>query len=138
MPTSTRVKATRSKCVPSSPCTRRVATTQLNVEAIRRAGVGNLYEAFLRVKEKLNAQGLFDPARKRALPLFARAIGIVTSPQAACLGDILSRLKGAPPCAGGVYPRRAGQFPRKIAGHQGAWPANYFCGCREGHQTWFT
>src|SRR5690242_6463548 len=53
---------------------------QLNVEAIRRAGIGNLYEAFLRLKEKLNAEGLFDPGRKRPIPVFARTIGIVTSP----------------------------------------------------------
>ncbi len=70
---------------------------QLNVEAIRRAGVGVLYEAFLRLKEKLAAQGLFDPARKRPLPLFARAIGIVTSPQAAALRDILTALRRRAP-----------------------------------------
>ncbi|HEY0846209.1 MAG TPA: exodeoxyribonuclease VII large subunit [Noviherbaspirillum sp.] len=70
---------------------------QLNVEAIRRAGVGNLYEAFLQLKEKLNAEGLFDPARKRPLSLFARTIGIVTSPQAAALRDILTTLKRRAP-----------------------------------------
>ena len=43
---------------------------QLSVEAIRRAGVGNLYEAFLQLKAKLTAEGLFDPTRKRPLPLF--------------------------------------------------------------------
>ncbi|MEO6352987.1 MAG: exodeoxyribonuclease VII large subunit, partial [Burkholderiaceae bacterium] len=66
---------------------------QLNVEAIRRAGVGNLFEAFLRLKEKLGAEGLFDPARKRPLPVFAKTIGIVTSPQAAALRDILTTLQ---------------------------------------------
>ena len=70
---------------------------QLNVEAIRRAGVGNLYEAFLQLKEKLNAEGLFDPQRKRALPIFARTIGIVTSPQAAALRDILTTLRRRAP-----------------------------------------
>lgn len=70
---------------------------QLNVEAIRRAGVGNLYEAFLRLKEKLHAEGLFDPARKRPLALFARTIGIVTSPQAAALRDILTTLRRRAP-----------------------------------------
>ncbi|MDO8306305.1 exodeoxyribonuclease VII large subunit, partial [Herminiimonas sp.] len=70
---------------------------QLSVEAIRRAGVGNLYEAFLQLKEKLAAEGLFDPARKRPLPLFARTIGIVTSPQAAALRDILTTLKRRAP-----------------------------------------
>ena len=70
---------------------------QINVEAIRRAGVGALYEAFLRLKDKLTAQGLFDQDRKRTLPLFTRAIGIVTSPQAAALRDILSALKRRAP-----------------------------------------
>ena len=70
---------------------------QINVEAIRRAGVGALYEAFLRLKDKLGAQGLFDPERKRPLPLFVRAIGIVTSPQAAALRDILTALRRRAP-----------------------------------------
>jgi exodeoxyribonuclease VII large subunit len=70
---------------------------QINVEAIRRAGVGALYEAFLRLKEKLTAQGLFAPDRKRAVPLFARSIGIVTSPQAAALRDILAALRRRTP-----------------------------------------
>ncbi len=70
---------------------------QLSVEAIRRAGVGNLYEAFLRLKAQLQAEGLFDPANKRSLPSFARTIGIVTSPQAAALRDILSTLRRRAP-----------------------------------------
>lgn len=70
---------------------------QLSVEAIRRAGVGNLYEAFLRLKEKLQAEGLFDADRKRPLPPFARTIGIVTSPQAAALRDILTTLRRRAP-----------------------------------------
>lgn len=70
---------------------------QLNVEAIRRAGIGNLYEAFLKLKEKLNAEGLFDPVRKRPLALFARTVGIVTSPQAAALRDILTTLRRRAP-----------------------------------------
>src|SRR5881398_2600800 len=70
---------------------------QINVEAIRRAGVGALFEAFLRLKEKLTAEGLFDEERKRPLPLFARAIGIVTSPQAAALRDVLTALRRRAP-----------------------------------------
>lgn len=65
---------------------------QLNVEAMRHAGVGNLYEAFLLLKAKLGAEGLFDEGRKRNLPVFPRTIGIVTSPQAAALRDILTTL----------------------------------------------
>jgi len=70
---------------------------QINVETIRRAGVGQLYEAFLRLKEKLSSQGLFDPERKRPLPLFPRTIGIVTSPQAAALRDVLTALRRRAP-----------------------------------------
>lgn len=70
---------------------------QINVEAIRRAGVGALYEAFMRLKEKLAAQGLFDEERKRPLPLFTRSIGIVTSPQAAALRDVLTALRRRAP-----------------------------------------
>jgi exodeoxyribonuclease VII large subunit len=70
---------------------------QINVEAIRRAGVGSLFEAFLRLKEKLTAAGLFDPERKRALPMFARTIGIVTSPGAAALRDVLTALRRRAP-----------------------------------------
>jgi exodeoxyribonuclease VII large subunit len=65
---------------------------QLGAETIRRAGAGRLYEAFLRLKAKLEAEGLFDPATKRALPRFPRRIGIVTSPQAAALHDVLTAL----------------------------------------------
>lgn len=65
---------------------------QLNVEAMRRAGVGSLYEAYERLKAKLEAQGLFDAARKRPLPEFPHRIGVVTSPQAAALRDVLTIL----------------------------------------------
>jgi len=70
---------------------------QINVEAIRRAGVGSLFEAFQRLKERLAAAGLFDSERKRALPLFPRTIGIVTSPQAAALRDVLIALRRRAP-----------------------------------------
>ncbi len=65
---------------------------QLGAEAIRRAGAGRLYEAFLKLKTKLKAEGLFDPAKKRGLPRFPRCLGIVTSPQAAALHDVLTAL----------------------------------------------
>lgn len=65
---------------------------QINVEAIRRAGVGNLFEAFLQLKEKLAAEGAFDGARKRPIPRFVRQIGIITSLQAAALRDVLASL----------------------------------------------
>jgi exodeoxyribonuclease VII large subunit len=61
---------------------------QLNVEALRRAGLGRLYERFLQLREKLAREGLLDPARKRMLPRYPRRVGIVTSPQAAALKDV--------------------------------------------------
>jgi len=91
---------------------------QINVEAIRRAGVGALYEAFLRLKEKLGALGLFDPERKRPLPLFPKTIGIVTSPQAAALHDVLTALRRrAPHVRIIIYPTpvQGQQAPEKIA-----------------------
>ena len=91
---------------------------QINVEAIRRSGVGALYEAFQRLKEKLAAQGLFDPERKRAIPMFARTIGIVTSPQAAALRDVLTALqRRAPHVSIILYPTpvQGQQAPEKIA-----------------------
>jgi len=66
---------------------------QLLVEGMRRAGQGSLFEAFLKLKAKLDAEGLFASERKRPLPRFPRAIGVVTSPQAAALRDVLTTLK---------------------------------------------
>ena len=78
---------------------------QLGVETIRRAGVGNLYEAFLQLKAKLAAEGLFDALAKRPIPAFSRRIGIVTSPQAAALHDVLTALqRRAPHCHVIIYP----------------------------------
>jgi exodeoxyribonuclease VII large subunit len=78
---------------------------QLNVEAIRRAGVGNLFEAFLQLKDRLGREGLFDPERKRPLPAFVRTIGVVTSPQAAALRDVLTALaRRAPHVRVVLYP----------------------------------
>jgi exodeoxyribonuclease VII large subunit len=65
---------------------------QLTVEGMRRAGLGPLYERFLRLKEKLGAEGLFDPALKREPPVFPRTIGVVTSLAAAALRDVLTTL----------------------------------------------
>ena len=65
---------------------------QLTVEALRPAGLGPLYERFLRVKEKLEREGLFDAAVKRELPAHPRAVGVVTSLAAAALHDVLTCL----------------------------------------------
>src|SRR5438105_798858 len=65
---------------------------QLTVENLRPAGLGPLYERFLRLKEKLEREGLFDPASKRPLTPYPRTIGVVTSRAAAALRDVLTTL----------------------------------------------
>src|SRR5438046_1047581 len=65
---------------------------QLTVEGMRPAGLGPLYERFLRLKEKLEREGLFDLAAKRAPPAFPGCIGVLTSPAAAALRDVLTTL----------------------------------------------
>jgi exodeoxyribonuclease VII large subunit len=65
---------------------------QLTVEAMRPAGLGPLYERFLRLKEKLEREGLFDLAAKREPPAFPGCIGVITSPASAALRDVLTTL----------------------------------------------
>ena len=72
---------------------------QLNVETVRLAGIGALYEKFERLKARLAAAGWFGAQRKRSLPAFPRAIGIVTSVHAAALRDILTTLRRRWPAA---------------------------------------
>jgi len=66
---------------------------QLNVETVRLSGAGALYERFAKLKARLQAAGWFASARKRPLPAFPRAVGIVTSPRAAALSDALTTLR---------------------------------------------
>ncbi|MFH1908820.1 MAG: exodeoxyribonuclease VII large subunit [Chloroflexota bacterium] len=72
---------------------------QLQVDAIRPLGEGALYQEFLRLKALLEAEGLFDPERKRAVPELPRRIGIVTSPSGAALRDMLNTLRRRYPLA---------------------------------------
>jgi len=65
---------------------------QLNVETMRRSGLGALFEAFERLKKKLEQEGLFETSRKKPIPEFPLVIGIVTSPKAAALRDVLTTL----------------------------------------------
>ncbi|MEJ2794519.1 exodeoxyribonuclease VII large subunit [Iodobacter sp. LRB] len=66
---------------------------QLTIEALRPAGLGALFAAYEKLKQKLESEGLFASSRKKALPVFPRAIGIVTSPAAAALSDVIAALK---------------------------------------------
>ncbi|MBK6863651.1 MAG: exodeoxyribonuclease VII large subunit [Ideonella sp.] len=78
---------------------------QFIVEAMRRAGAGTLYEQFLQLKARLGAEGLFDAERKRALPRFARRVGVVTSLAGAALHDVASAMaRRAPQVELIVYP----------------------------------
>lgn len=66
---------------------------QINVDTLRSAGLGQLFEAFERLKIKLQAEGLFDESRKRMLPRHPQAIGVITSPAAAALRDVVTTLR---------------------------------------------
>ena len=78
---------------------------QFVAEAMRRAGAGALYEQFLRLKSRLEAEGLFDADRKRELPRYPRALGVITSTAGAALHDVLTALqRRAPHVKVVVYP----------------------------------
>ena len=66
---------------------------QLTIEFLQRAGAGALFEAFEKLKAKLQQEGLFDPAFKQAIPAHPKQIGIVTSADAAALHDVLTTLR---------------------------------------------
>jgi exodeoxyribonuclease VII large subunit len=85
---------------------------QFVVEAMRRAGDGALYERFVKLKAKLEAEGLFDPSLKRALPRFPRHVGVVTSLGAAALHDVLTALARRAPHVGVVV------YPTAVQGSQ--------------------
>lgn len=78
---------------------------QLNVEFMRRTGQGRLFEEFLKLKDRLAAEGLFAAERKRALPRIPRRIALVTSMQAAALADVVTTLcRRAPYVAVLIFP----------------------------------
>jgi exodeoxyribonuclease VII large subunit len=72
---------------------------QLDADLLRPAGEGMLFREFMRLKAQLEAEGLFDPLRKRPLPKWPRRIGIVTSPSGAALRDMLNTLRRRYPLA---------------------------------------
>ena len=78
---------------------------QLTIEFLQRAGLGTLYEAYEKLKAQLNAEGLFAAEHKQAIPAHPRQIGIVTSPDAAALRDVLTTLRRRMPAVNVViYP----------------------------------
>jgi len=83
---------------------------QLLVEMMEPQGLGALQLAFEQLKKKLAAEGLFDPAHKRALPRFPKRIGIVTSPRGAAIADLIQILTRRSP---GVHIRL---FPALVQG----------------------
>lgn len=95
---------------------------QLVVESLQRAGQGVLFEQFLRLKTRLDAEGLFDAARKRPLALLPRGIGLVTSPAAAALHDVVTalrrRLPHVPVVLAPAQVQGAGAAPSMVAALQ--------------------
>ena len=87
---------------------------QLVVESMRQAGQGTLFEEFLKLKARLEAQGLFDSSRKRAVPPMPKAIGIVTSLGAAALHDVVTALQRRVPHIPVVI------YPASVQGAQAA------------------
>lgn len=70
---------------------------QLVVEGLQRAGAGALYEQFLRLKARLEAEGFFDASRKRPIPRFPSRVAVVTSTAAAALRDVLTAMRRRSP-----------------------------------------
>jgi exodeoxyribonuclease VII large subunit len=99
---------------------------QLIVEALKPAGQGNLFEQFLRLKAKLDAEGLFDGARKRGLPSQPRSIGVVTSLGAAALRDVVTTLRRRVPHIPVVI------YPAAVQGSQA--PAELCAALRKAYQ----
>ena len=87
---------------------------QLVVESMRQSGQGNLFEQFLALKDKLEAEGLFESARKRQPPLLPRAIGVITSLSAAALHDVVTALQRRVPHIPVVI------YPASVQGAQAA------------------
>jgi exodeoxyribonuclease VII large subunit len=90
---------------------------QCVVEAMGAMGAGSLYELFLRLRERLLAEGLFDAGRKRAIAQFPRAVGVLTSLSAAALHDVASALaRRAPQVRVVIYPAavQGAQAPAQI------------------------
>ena len=86
---------------------------QFIVETMQRSGVGDLYLAYEALKKKLEAEGLFDSARKRKLPLYPKVIGVVTSPTGAVIHDIITT-------SGRLFPADILLYPAQVQGEGAA------------------
>src|SRR5947207_4372967 len=100
-------------------CTGRLTTYpgrskyQLVIDTIELAGIGALLRILEERRQRLAAEGLFDPERKKKLPFLPEVIGIVTSPTGAVIRDILHRLADR-------FPRRVLLWPVAVQGEVGA------------------
>jgi exodeoxyribonuclease VII large subunit len=88
---------------------------QLSVQVLEPLGKGSLQQAFEDLKERLGKEGLFDPGRKRPLPMLPRRVGLVTSPTGAVLQDILRVLAGRYSNLGVLL------YPARVQGPEAVW-----------------
>lgn len=98
----------RVSCYPSQ------GTYQIYVDKMEEDGLGNLYVLFEELKNKLQKEGLFDPAHKKPIPKYPQKIGIITAPAGAAIKDILSTLKRRYPIAETIL------FPALVQGRSAA------------------
>ena len=78
---------------------------QINVKEIKTSGLGDLYIAFEKLKKELEKEGLFDPQHKKAIPMYPKTIGVITSPTGAAIRDIINTIKRRYPlCSVILYP----------------------------------
>ncbi|MFN0301489.1 MAG: exodeoxyribonuclease VII large subunit [Burkholderiales bacterium] len=87
---------------------------QLSVEFLRQAGRGSLFEAFLKLRDKLQSEGLFDASAKRPLPDYPQTIGVITSPHAAALRDIIATIRSRNPSQSIIV------YPASVQGERAA------------------
>lgn len=90
---------------------------QIVASSWRPAGQGSLYEAFLRLKAKLEAEGLFDAAKKRPIPGFVRTVALVTSSIAAAYGDVCRTIERRTPWVRILHveaPVQGAEAPRRL------------------------
>ncbi len=85
---------------------------QLNVEKLDIDGLGNLFMAYEKLKEKLEKNGLFDAAHKKTLPLYAQKIGLITAPTGAAIHDMIKTIHLKCPCA------KINFYPSLVQGNQ--------------------